>query len=327
MACSKPAIRQEMIDYATKWHGLHPNTSQTSLFRQSVPLEAVDFGETFSSTCLNQIFTGERLRTGPGFNYNHLYRSSRDEADIILYSDDVCTVLHPLGEPGRDVDTNKIGHLMVIGHSGEGPVTFNEMLPSTFAEVANLEHRIGAVQTAVSNLRANTPIRDCGPKVLAKADKMGISHETGIQVFFMRQIIDMDPAVKSGQPGYTLYDDDRNDISSSEERVLEEIQRVFTGVNMAAPTNIDRVFIQGPHRNTQILSHIHSFMVGTIPQTVEQNYIDASFILEIKKDFMDDVPLVRTRTPPPPIMQQEAVDFEQDDGVGLTRQLTVQTNV
>lgn len=327
MACSKPAIRQEMIDYATKWHGLHPNTSQTSLFRQSVPLEAVDFAETFASTGLNQMFTGERLRTGPGFNCNHLYRSSREEADIILYSDDVCTVLHPLGEPGRDVDTNKIGHLMVVGHAEDGPVTFNEMLPSTFAEVNNLEHRIGAVGEAVSNLRANNPIKMCGPKVLAKADKMGFSQEMGIQEFFMRQIIGMDPAVKSGSdgPGYRLYDDDHNDISSSEERVLQEIRRVFCGVNMAAPTNIDRVFIQGPHRNTQILSHIHSFMIGDIPQTVEQNYIDASFILEVKKDFMDDVPLVRTRTPPPPIMQQEAVDLEQvvDGGDCLTRQASV----
>ena len=325
MACSNESIRQEKIDYATKWHGLHPNISQTSLFRQSVPLETVDFTETFQDTGLNQIFTGERLRTGQGFNCNHLYRSIREEADIIIYSNGVCTVLHPLGEPGRDADTNKIGHLMVMGHANDGPVTFNEMLPSTVAEVDNLEHRINTVGEAVFNLRANNPIKMCGPKVLAKAGKMGISHETGIQEFFMRQIIDMDPAVKSGQPGYTLYDDDLNDISSSEERVLEEIQRVFSGVDMAAPTNIDRVFIQGPHRNTQILSHIHSFMIGAIPPTVEQNYIDASYILEVKKDFMDDVPLVRTRTPPPPIAQQEAVDFEQDDG--LTRQSTVGVNV
>ena len=342
MACSKTDIRREMIDYATKWHGLHPNTSQTSLFRQSVPLEPVDFGETFTSTGLNQIFTGERLRTGPGFNCNHLYRSSREEADIVLYSDNVCTVLHPLGEPGRDVDRNKIGHLMVVGHSVEGPVTFNEMLPSTASEVSNLEHRINAVGETVFNLRANNAIKLCGPKVLAKADKMGIPHDTGIQEFFMRQIVDMDPQVREGPPGYKLFDDghteganvgeplpedtSRNEIGSSGERVLEEIQRVFCGVNMAAPTNIDRVFIQGPHRNTQILSHIHSFMLGTyIPPLVEQNYIDASFILEIKKDFMDEIPLVRTRTPPPPIMQQGAVDFEQEEeeGACLSRQSSV----
>ena len=195
MACSKESIRREMIDYGTKWHGLHPNTSQTSLFRQSVPLEPVDFGETFQETGLDQIFTGERLRTGPGFNCNHLYRSIREEADIIIYSNDICTVLHPLGEPGRDVGTNKIGHLMVMGHASSGPVTFNEMLPSTVAEVDNLERRIEAVQEAVFYLRANRAIKFCGPKVLSKADKMGISHETGIQEFFMRQIIDMDPAV------------------------------------------------------------------------------------------------------------------------------------
>jgi hypothetical protein len=344
MACPKSAIREEMIDYATKWHGLHPNISQTSLFRQSVPSEAIDFGETFQDTGLNQIFTGERLRTGPGFNCNHLYRSSRNEADIILYSDNVCTVLHPLGEPGRDVDRNKIGHLMVIGHSEEGAVTFNEMLPSTFAEVSNLEHRIEAVQEAVGNLRANRPIKFCGPKVLAKADKMDISHETGIQEFFMRQIVDMDPQVRNGSPGYKLFDDGytegattteslpeeipRTEITlASPERILEEIRRVFSAVNIAAPTNNNRVFIQGPHRNTQILSHIHSFMVGQyIPPNVEQNYIDASYILAIKKDFLDDVPLVRTRTPPPPIMQQGAVDFEQEVDGGeddLSRQSSV----
>ena len=338
MACSKTDIRREMIDYATKWRGLHPNTSQTSLFRQSVSLEPVDFGGTFQDTGLNQIFTGERLRTGPGFNCNHLYRSSREEADIVLYSDNVCTVLHPLGEPGRDVDRNKIAHLMVVGHSVEGPVTFKEMLPSTASEVSNLEHRINAVGDAVFNLRANNAIKLCGPKVLAKADKLGISHDTGIQEFFMRQIVDMDPQVREGPPGYKLFDDghtegalleageedtSRNEIGSSEERVLEEIRRVFSRVDMSAPTNIDRVFIQGPHRNTQILSHIHSFMVGTyIPPLVEQNYIDASFILEIKKDFMDEIPLVRTRTPPPPIMQQGAVDFEQEEeeGTCLSRQ-------
>jgi len=336
-----------MIDYATKWHGLHPNISQTSLFRQNVPLEPVDFGETFDTTGLNHLFTGDRLRTGPGFNCNHLYRSIRKEADIILYSDDVCTVLHPLGEPGRDVDRNKIGHLMVVGHSDNGPVTFNEMLPSTFAEVRNLEARIEGVQCAVSNLRANVPVSSCGPKVLAKAAKMDISPRTGIQEFFMRQIVDMDPQVRQGAPGYKLFDDGytegsskmeplpedtpRNEITlASPERILEEIRRVFSAVNIAAPTNNNRVFIQAPHRNTQLLSHIHSFMVGTyIPKEVDKNYIDASFILEVKKDFMDDVPLVRTRTPPPPIMQQEAVDFEQDlgEGDGLTRQPTVQTDV
>ena len=347
MACSKSAIRQEMIDYATKWHGLHPNTSQTSLFRGSVPLEPVDFGGTFQDTGLNQIFTGDRLLTGPGFNCNHLYRSSREEADIVLYSDNVCTVLHPLGEPGRDVDRNKIGHLMVVGHSVEGPVTFNEMLPSTISEVSNLEHRINAVQEAVFNLRANNPIKICGPKVLAKADKMDISHETGIQEFFMRQIVDMDPQVRNGRPGYKLFDDGytegankgeplpedipRTEITlASPERILEEIRRVFSPVNIAAPTNNNRVFIQGPQRNTQILSHIHSFMVGTyIPPLVDQNYIDASYILAVKKDFMDEIPLVRTRTPPPPIMQQEAVDFEQEgDGADcLSRQGSVMSGV
>ena len=40
--------------------------------------------------------------------------------------------------------------------------------------------------------------------------------------------------------------------------------------------------IQGPDKNTQILSHMHGFMVNDIPDTLNENYIDCNVILKVK---------------------------------------------
>ena len=304
-----------MIDYSTKWQETHPNVSQTTLFREIVPIDPIDFGNQFRQTNLNQLFVGERLRTGAGFNCNHLYRDIRTEADIIIYSDDTCTVIHPLGEPGRDIDSSKIGHFMVMSHMDDGPVTFNEMLPSTLSEVGDLGKKIATVKMAVQNLRENIPISECGAKVVAKAQRMGVPLTTGIQEFFKTQIVGMDSGVRTGPPGYKLLNDSGKEIGTSEEQVTKEIQNVFGGDRKNL---IPRLFIQGPDRNTQILSHIHCFMLedgSELPSAVDENYMDVEVILEVKREFMDDVPLIRTRTPPPPI----------EEDVGLTRQNTVFT--
>ena len=307
-----------MIDYSTKWHEIHPNVSQTTLFRDIVPVDPVDFGNHFHQNNLNQLFVGDRLRTGAGFNCNHLYRDIRTEADIIIYSDATCTVIQPLGEPGRDIDSSKIGHFMVMSHTDDGPVTFNEMLPSTFSEVDDLGQKIATVKMAVQNLRSNIAISECGAKVVAKAQRMGVPLTTGIQEFFQMQITGMDESVRTGPPGYKLLNDSGKEIGTSEEQVTEEIRNVFGAV--AAECLIPRLFIQGPNRNTQILSHIHCFILedgSELPSAVDENYMDVEVILEIKREFMDDVPLIRTRTPPPPI----------EEDVGLSRQESVFTGV
>ena len=326
MALSKEATKQEMIDYSTMWNGHHPNRSQSSLLRSIIPPDESDFTGDFRNHHLHEIFTGERLSTSAGFNCGHLYRDMRSEATILVYSDSRNTVVQPLGDPGRDLEKDKVGHLMVASHSTEGPITFNEMLPSTAPEMDDLEERINAVKTAVNNLRNNVQLSECGAKVVEKAERMGVPLTTGIKEFFKMQILNMDPSVRSGTPGYRLKDDEGVEYSSSEQMLDAEISRVFSpGENGLNP----RVFVQGPSRNTQVLSHIHCFMLGNdVPELVQERYNDVEVILEVKKEFAQDVPLVRTRTPPIAIVdEQEVLDDRDEGGPPLARQLSRQMSV
>jgi len=317
---TKDAVKQRMIEYSTMWNAIHPNISQTRLFREIVPIDATDFTTAFTGANLQHIFTGERLRTAAGFNCNHLYRDIRTEADILVYSDDRNTVLHPLGEPGRDVDKAKIGHMMVMSHADEGPVDFNLMLPSTMAEVTDLGGRLDTAVTAIAHMRENSPLSLCGPKVIAKAVRMKVPLDTGIQEFFMTQITTMDESIRAGPPGYKLNLESGEEIGANPDSVTQYIKEVF-GPEGSELT--PKLFIQSPDRNTQILSHIHIFMLNekeALPETVGSNYVDVELILEVKNEFVEDVPLVRTRTPPPPIAQ---IKEEEEEGAGLSRQSSV----
>ena len=311
MACSKMNIKSSMIDYSTMWHGLHPNKSQTTLFREIVPIDAVDFSGKFRSSGLSTVFIGDRLRHGEGFNCNHLYRDIRTVAAIVVYSNGRNTVIAPLGDPGRDTDKNKVAHLMVISHAEDGPVTFNEMLPSTFGELGDLEERIETMRQAIHNLQSNSRISDCGEKVVSKAASLDVPDTMGIREFMAYQILNMKDSVRKGfanggdGPGYKLIGNDGSDICQDEEKVRSAIEEVFGGDLRG------RMFIQGPNRNTQILSHIHMFMLSDsedLPKTLDDNYLDVEVILKIKQEFVTDVPLIRTKTPPPPV---EHVDEDE----------------
>lgn len=310
-ACNKMMIKGLMVDNSTKWSGLHPNKSQTSLFREIVPIDAVDFTPKFQSTGLSQIFTCDRIRTGEGFNCNHLYRDIRTVPAIIVYNDKNNTVVAPLGEPGRDVDKDKAGHLLIVSHSEEGPVTFNDLLPSTSSEVDHLGDRIQTARNAARCLVEDAKVIDCGDRVVSKVRSMGLSTDMGIQEFFSHQIINMKESVRLGHsnggegPGYKLIGNDGTDYCTDSDKVVSEIKRVFDG------SLKPRLFIQGTDRNTQLLSHIHLFMTEgeDLSTTVLENYIDVEIIHEIKEEFLADVPLTRVKTPPPPI----------DDGDSLSR--------
>lgn len=307
-------IKRAMIDYSTMWQGLHPNKSQTTLFREYVPIDAVDFSGKFRSSGLSQVFTGDRIRVGEGFNCNHLYRDIRTVPVIVVYSDGRNTVVAPLGDPGRDVDKNKVAHLMVLSHAEDGPVTFNEMLPSTIGELEDLEGRIGTMRKAIHNLRSNARISDCGERVVAKAKSMSVPDTMGIREFMAHQILNMEDSVRKGfanggdGPGYKLIGNDGSNICQDEEKVRSAIEEAFGGDLRG------RMFIQGPNRNTQILSHIHMFMLSDeedLPKTLNDNYLDVEVILEIKQEFVTDVPLIRTRTPPPPVEVDEPLSRTQ----------------
>jgi hypothetical protein len=301
MSTNKGQVKKQMVDYATMWSGLHPNTSQTTLFRKSVPMEASDFTQTFRETGLSQIFTGDRVRTSEGFNCNFLYRSTQRVPDIPLYSDDHNTGLAPLGEPGRDVNKNKISHLMVVPNGSEGPIDFNLMLPSTSAEVDLLESRCSVARKVFGLLKDNSPISECGPMVAGKAEEKGLPLTTGIREYFAHMIDTLSDEIVNGQPGYKLVKGEK-DTFSDDATTLEKINAAFDS------TGVLKMAIQPPNKNTQIVTHIHAFMINEDQPTLSENYVDVGVIQEIKEEFLVDVPLVRTRTPPPPIA--DSVDEE-----------------
>ena len=75
-------------------------------------------------------------------------------------------------------------------------------------------------------------------------------------------------------------------------------------------------FFQGTGRRKRSVARVrislgdnNLFMVDGEQPVLEKDYVDVGVIKEIKQEFVEDVPLVRTRTPPPPIA---VVDDEED---------------
>ena len=279
-------IRTEMLKYASQWKG----KGQTELFRVHIPKEAVDFTEKHVLLGLDKIFTSEKIKTAAGFNSLHLFRTSQEEVDIPVFSSDGFTVLHALGEPGRDLGedcTTKVSHMMIVKHKDEGnqhaPITFNEMLPSVQEEVDDLEKRIEVGKKAYDNLQKNVALSECGEKVKAKATKMGIPHTVGIREFLGRMILGLTPEFKSSPPGYKLMNG-KNNISENHQSVQEMIENTFTD-----PSLETCACIQPPSLNSQMLSHIHLFRIKSIPKVLDENYYDCEIILKIKKELLTKV--------------------------------------
>ena len=279
------------------WNGLFMNKSQMALFKEIIPEDECDFTEVFRSSGLSQLFTAERLRTVEGFNCNALYRSVKDMPDIIVYDDGKCLTICPMGEPGRDKEQNKAGHLMAVPYENQD---FNLMLPSTMVEVDNSGGRVKLLKSVVSHLQDNLPVKYCGPKVVEKATQMGFDLENGIMDFVVHQVVSMTDERFTGCPGYNLVDNEGVKVERDEETVRKVFMESFSKDLEA------KVFIQDPTKNTQLLSHYHCFTVeeGTVPEVVNENYKDVDVILKIKEEFIQDVPLIRTRTPPPPIEEE-----------------------
>jgi hypothetical protein len=332
MACSKAVVMGKVLGYKEKWSKDYPsNLTQTDMFKKWVPEDERDFTGNYRSMGFDQIFTGDRLRTGAGFNCHHLYRQMRKTPDILLFSDKDTSIFQPLGEPGRDVDENKDAHLMAVSHSTEGPVTFNECLPTTESEDEDLGRRVALMKSAVDALRRNAPISECGPKVVEKAAALGVAMDMGVQQFFLHQILELSPEVLAGPPGYVL---NKNgvDIGKNKGELEKTIGKVFENEGLQP-----MMFIQPPDRNTQLLSHIHCFMLDPsepLPKALEDNYISLELIQEVKQEMKDvvedDCELVRTATPPILVEHpytggssgEEESDEESVEDVGLSRQMS-----
>ena len=283
-------IKEGMEKYKEMWdEKIGPShlegTDQTSFFRSVIPLDEVDFCEAFVSTKLNEFFTGEPpTKIAHRYNCNHLFRSSRTMPYVILFNDDNFTVLHPMGEPGRDMGNTdyRVSHMMVVKHKEDGPITFNEFFPSSQEETDDLKCRNDLLAGVYERIKNNVPLNTCGDKVVQKSEDIGISQEMGIRDFLIEQILYLTPEFRSGQPGYKLLNSVGKDVSLDRASLTAVVESVFSG-------NMDMIScIQGPHKNTQLLSHIHSFLLEVgkpIPKDIHENYVCTNMIYKIKEEM------------------------------------------
>ena len=289
-------VRASLEANALKWEQTHGGKSQTDVFRGVMPTAPGggvpgDFTETFSELGFKDVFTSDPppalKMQGPVFNCNFMYRDTRGAVKIPVFGNDKYILQHPLGEPGRDLgddSKSKISHMMVVSVGKTGPVTFNEMLPSDKTEVDDLEERIQFLETAVQGIKKNIPVSDCGEAVKAKASEMNVSHDTGIREFLARQISGLPESVRTGRPGYTLMNASNQDIAASGcATILAAINDVFDDESLELVP-----CVQDGDNCSQLLTHIHAFMVASIPEGLKATYTDCRTILKVKKDLLPD---------------------------------------
>ena len=155
-------VRASLEANAQKWEQTHGGKSQTDVFRAVMPTApgggvAGDFTETFNGLGFTDVFTASPvLNMGKGpFNCNFIFRDSRGAVKILVFGNGKYILQHPLGEPGRDLgddSKSKIAHMMVVSVGKDGPITFNEMLPSDQTEVDDLQERLQFLETGIYHL-------------------------------------------------------------------------------------------------------------------------------------------------------------------------------
>ena len=298
----KTFITEGVEKYGATWSEQIGKT-QTEHFRAIVPDDDRELEQIMVDSHLDQFFTGDRFRKGSGFNAGHLYRQITKMPDVIVFCTEEFMILHPMSEPGRDLgNTNyRMTHFMVVKR-GDGPITFNEFLPSSSEELDDLRKRNEMIEDAYTHLKENTPLNKCGDMVIEKAQSMSLSTETGIRDFFIAQIMNLDEEFRGGMPGYKLLNKNGVDIAGNEEELRSVAEEVFTSDGKAVSC------IQDPTRNTQLLSHIHTFRFNeefSIPVEILNNYTCTKTLYECKLNYANPL------------------DEEEDEGCGLSRQASV----
>ena len=311
-------IADEMITYDSEWSCRQDagatKGSQTEVFRAIVPKEGVDFTDTFHKEGFQNIFTSDKVTLkmmGP-YNSNMLYRDSLGKCKIPIYSDDEFTVQHPMGIPGvhlGDKHVSKASHLMIVRHTEDGPITFNEMLPSSVEEMVDLGKRLTVLDLAVQKIKDNVLISECGQKVMEKAKEgwdgtpLGDISTMTIRDYIVQVITKMPEDIRNGRPGYVLKDPLDKDVTLYPVSIRKLIDTLYDGENM-------KTFkaIQPPSENSQFVSHIHCFQLpdGIVPECMLNSYYDCDIILDLKKKSLN-------------VDQSE----EEDGGCELARQGTV----
>ncbi len=289
-------IMDKMRMYQDKWSKDYPsNMTQTTMFRKWVPKEPVDFTGAYQSIGFDQIFTSDKIcleMMGP-YNSNMLFRDSLGECKIPIYSDEEFTVQHPMGAPGVHLGKNhgsKASHLMIVRHTEDGPVTFNEMLPSSEEETKDLKKRLDVLDTAVGNIKNNILISECGEKVMARAQRgwakdgepdqpLGDLEKMTIRDYIVSVITNMPEEIRNGRPGYVLEDTSGIDISNDPVAIRSLIDTLYDDEKMKSFKAI-----QPPSENSQFLSHIHCFQLpdSVVPECMLNTYYDCDIIYQNK---------------------------------------------
>ena len=297
VAPTKDPIMDLMKMYVDKWSKDYPsNMTQTAMFRKWVPKEPVDFTFAYQSIGFDQIFTSDKVclkMMGP-YNSNMLYRDSLGSCKIPVYSDDEFTVQHPMGAPGvhlGDKHGSKASHLMIIRHTENGPITFNEMLPSSKEETEDLKKRLDVLDIVVRKIKDNVLIKECGEKVMKRAQRgwakdgepdepLGELETMTIRDYMVNVIVKMPEEIRSGRPGYVLEDTSGDDVSNDPVAIRSLVDTLYDGENM-------KTFkaIQPPSENSQFLSHIHCFQLpdGVVPECMLNTYYNCDVIYQNKK--------------------------------------------
>ena len=293
---TKDAIMDKMKMYVDKWSKDYPsNLTQTDMFRKWVPKEPEDFTFAYQSIGFDQIFTSEKVclkLMGP-YNSNMLYRDSLGSCKIPIYSDDEFTVQHPMGAPGVHLGVghgSKASHLMIVRHTENGPVTFNEMLPSSKEETDDLKKRLDVLDLAVQKIKDNVLISECGKKVMERATRgwakdgepdqpLGDVKTMTIREYMVNVITKMPEEIRNGRPGYVLEDTSGTNVANDPVEIRSLVNTLYDDENM-------KIFkaIQPPTENSQFLSHIHCFLLpdGVVPECMSQTYYDCETIYENK---------------------------------------------
>lgn len=329
MGGSASKVSDDVAFYAGLWESRDVKGSQTEIFRKLASegsLGECDFTGAFKDYQLDNLFTSDKVQLEsvgpPGSKYNcaHLARDVQGDPVIPIYSDDKFVVMHPLGEPGRDLGDGhdaKVTHLIIMKH-GEGAITLNEMLPTTVEEESDLEERLRVLNLCFNHLKENSSLSVCGKKVADKATSMGVAHSTGIRDFMVLMISNLTPEFRVSRPGYKLFDGSGSDVSGNGPLVNDLLEKAFNS-NTTQPVSL----IQPPRHNSQILSHIHGFLLdgGVVPDCMNDTYVSVSEILKVKRDFRAANPPLQPEPEPEPEM--DVSEEEDNDDCVLSRQNTV----
>ena len=293
---TKKPIMDLMKMYQDKWSKDYPsNMTQTAMFRKWVPKEPKDFTFEYQSIGFDQIFTSEKVclkMMGP-YNSNMLYRDSLGECKIPIYSDEEFNVQHPMGAPGVHLGKNhssKASHLMIVRHTEDGPITFNEMLPSSKEESEDLKKRLDVLDLAVQKIKDNVLISECGEKVMKRAQRgwakdgepdkpLGDVEKMTIRDYIVAVIVNMPEEIRNGRPGYVLEDTSGKNVANDPVAIRSLIDTLYDDEKMKSFKAI-----QPPSENSQFLSHIHCFQLpdGVVPECMRSTYYDCDIIYQNK---------------------------------------------